>query len=198
VGIGPDRIEVSAAFIPGNSGSPIIHVPTGRVLGVATYLTKRHEEYGEKGSDSNVIRRYGYRLDSVKRWDPVNWVLFQGDAERVEKISQLTEDIFNFLESLQKKQTPHFATETLRKPAEDWRLTVSRRQLSLADRRNATQSFLSSLRFMVRTDMVAADSNLHYSFFRDKLQKERAARDELYKAFDSELARMQSNVLQPR
>jgi hypothetical protein len=116
----------------------------------------------------------------------------------VEKISQLTEDIFNFLESLQKKQTPHFATETLRKPAEDWRLTVSRRQLSLADRRNATQSFLSSLRFMVRTDMVAADSNLHYSFFRDKLQKERAARDELYKAFDSELARMQSNVLQPR
>jgi S1-C subfamily serine protease len=198
VGIGPDRIEVSAAFIPGNSGSPIIHVPTGRVLGVATYLTKRHEEFGEHGPDTNVIRRYGYRLDSVKIWEPVNWAVFQADAERVEKISQLSEDIFNFLESLQKKQQPNFATETLRKPAEDWRLTVSRRQLSLADRRNATQSFLSSLRFMVRTDMVAAESNLHYSFFREKLQKERVARDQLYKEFDSELARMSSGTMQAR
>jgi S1-C subfamily serine protease len=195
VGIGPDRIEVSAAFIPGNSGSPIIHVPTGRVLGVATYLTKRHEEYGENGGDTNVIRRYGYRLDSVKKWEPVNWQFFQADAERLEKISQLTEDIFNFLESLQKKKQPVFATETLRKPAEDWRLTISRRQLSLQDRKNATQSFLSGLRLMVRSDVVAAESNLHYSFFREKLQKERVARDQLYKAFDTELGRMSAPSL---
>ena len=45
VGIGPDRIEVSAEFIPGNSGSPIIHVPTGKVIGIATYLTRRYEEF---------------------------------------------------------------------------------------------------------------------------------------------------------
>ncbi len=173
-------------------------MPTGRVLGVATYLTKRHEEYGESGGPSNVIRRYGYRLDSVKSWEPVNWQAFQVEADRVEKISQLTEDIFNFLESLQKKQTPVFATETLRKPAEEWRQTISQRRLSLQDRRNATQSFLSSLRFMVRSDVVAAESSLHYSFFRDKLQKERVARDEMYKAFDTELARMSTSSLQAR
>jgi hypothetical protein len=195
VGIGPDRIEVSSAFIPGNSGSPIIHLPTGRVLGVATYLTKKHEEFGENGGPSNVIRRYGYRLDSVKKWEPVNWQVFQVEAERLEKISQLTEDIYNFLGALQKKQQPVFATDTLRKPAEDWRATISRRQLSLPDRRNATQSFLSSLRFMVRSDVIAAESTLHYSFFREKLQKERVARDELYKAFDTELARMSTNAL---
>lgn len=198
VGIGPDRIEVSSAFIPGNSGSPIIHLSTGRVLGVATYLTKKHEEYGENGGPSNVIHRYGYRLDSVKRWEPVNWQAFQVEAERVEKISQLTEDIFNFLESVQKKRQPVFATETLRKPAEEWRQTVSRLRLAPQDRRNATQSFLSSLRFMVRTDVVAAESSLHYSFFREKLQKERVARDELYKAFDTELARLSAPSLQAR
>lgn len=198
VGIGPDRIEVSSAFIPGNSGSPIIHLPTGRVLGVATYLTKKHEEYGENGGPSNVIHRYGYRLDSVKRWEPVNWQAFQVEADRVEKISQLTEDIFNFLESVQKRRPPVFATETLRKPAEEWRQTVSRVRLAPQDRRNATQSFLSSLRFMVRTDVVAAESSLHYSFFREKLQKERVARDELYKAFDTELARMSTSSLQAR
>ena len=45
VGIGPDRIEVSAEFIPGNSGSPIIHVKSGKVVGIATYLTRRSEEF---------------------------------------------------------------------------------------------------------------------------------------------------------
>ena len=45
VGIGPDRIEVSAEFIPGNSGSPIIHVKTGKVVGIATYLTKRRDQF---------------------------------------------------------------------------------------------------------------------------------------------------------
>lgn len=198
VGIGPDRIEVSSPFIPGNSGSPIIHLPTGRVLGVATYLTKKHEEWGENGGPSDVIRRYGYRLDSVKRWEPVNWQAFQVDAERIEKISKLTEDIFNFLEAVQHKKEPVFATEALRKPAEDWRQTISRRQLSPADRRNATQSFLSNLRFMARSDVVAAESALRYSFFKEKLQKERAVRDELYKAFDNELGRISAPSLQGR
>jgi S1-C subfamily serine protease len=41
VGIGPDRVEVDAPFQPGNSGSPIIHLKTGQVIGVATYLTIR-------------------------------------------------------------------------------------------------------------------------------------------------------------
>ena len=38
VGVGPNLVEVDAAFVPGNSGSPIIHLKTGKVIGVATYL----------------------------------------------------------------------------------------------------------------------------------------------------------------
>ncbi len=195
VGIGPDRIEVSSAFIPGNSGSPIIHVPSGRVLGIATYLTKGRDEFGNDSGKSEVIRRYGYRLDSVKQWEPVNWQGFQAEADQVEKISQLTQDIFNFLGSLERKKNPEFATDTLRKPAEEWRQTMSRRQLSAPDRRNATQSFLTSLRTMTRSDVVAAESRLHYSFFREKLQQERAARDELYKSFDTLIAHMSAPSL---
>ena len=195
VGIGPDRIEVSSAFIPGNSGSPIIHVPSGRVLGIATYLTKGRDEFGSDPGKSEVIRRYGYRLDSVKQWEPVNWQGFQAEADQVEKISLLTQDIFNFLEALERKKKPDFATDTLRKPAEEWRQTMSRRQLSAPDRKNATQSFLTSLRSMTRSDVVAAESKLHYSFFREKLQKERSARDELYKSFDTSIARMSAPSL---
>lgn len=37
-GIGPISVEVTAEFIPGNSGSPVIHKETGIVIGVASYL----------------------------------------------------------------------------------------------------------------------------------------------------------------
>lgn len=191
VGLGPDRIEVSSPFIPGNSGSPIIHVPTGHVLGIATYLTKERVE----GERSPVTRRYGYRLDSVKKWEPVNWGLFQADADQVEKISALTEDIFKFIDALDKNQKPNFATETLRKPAEEWRATLSKPRLSVPDRKNATQSFFSNLRNMVRRDVVAAETSLHYSYFRDKLQEERSARDALYKDFDTAITRMSAPSL---
>src|SRR3954469_10621004 len=69
VGIGPDRLEVTSPFIPGNSGSPIIHGPTGRVIGIATYLMSARDRFGGGGV---TVRRFGYRLDSVKTWEPVN------------------------------------------------------------------------------------------------------------------------------
>ena len=42
VGIGPNLVEVDAPFVPGNSGSPIIHLKSGKVIGVATYLTVKN------------------------------------------------------------------------------------------------------------------------------------------------------------
>ena len=45
LGIGPDRIEVSAEFVPGNSGSPIIHWKSGKVIDIATYLKTREQMY---------------------------------------------------------------------------------------------------------------------------------------------------------
>ncbi len=39
---GSDRalVEVDAKFVEGNSGSPIIHVKTGKVIGIATFALK--------------------------------------------------------------------------------------------------------------------------------------------------------------
>ena len=38
-GIGSNLVESDAQFVHGNSGSPIIDVKNGKVIGVATYLT---------------------------------------------------------------------------------------------------------------------------------------------------------------
>ncbi|MEA3209916.1 MAG: serine protease Do [Chthoniobacter sp.] len=182
LGIGPDRIEVSAEFIPGNSGSPIIHVATGRVIGIATYLTRRYEQF----AGNSVVRRFGYRLDTVSKWEPVNWPVFKAEADRLEQISALTQDVFDFLAALRKKENPQFATETLRRPATEWLSVVRKSRASEADRLRATQSFLGNLRSLVRADVAGADTQVHYAYFREELRKEREVRDKLYKSFDDE------------
>lgn len=76
VGIGPDRIEVDASFVLGNSGSPILLKSTGEVLGVATYLKiplffRGSSDTGTKEQPVtrlNEVRRFGYRLDTVSKW----------------------------------------------------------------------------------------------------------------------------------
>jgi hypothetical protein len=69
VGIGPDRIEVDAPFVPGNSGSPILLKSTGKVIGVATYMRIPRERKGGKSPFSlNEVRRFGYRIDTVAQW----------------------------------------------------------------------------------------------------------------------------------
>ena len=192
VGIGPDRIEVSAEFIPGNSGSPIVHVPSGKVIGIATYLTRRYEAFASADSKAGavVVRRFGFRLDSVKQWQPLNWTAFQNEAHTIEQISAVTGDVFDFLDALRKKQDPTFATTTLRRPAEAWLTTIRRPHLSEADRETATRSFLGSLRTLVQADVSAAQGRIRYAYFQNELRQEREVRDRLFKAFDDEAKAM--------
>jgi hypothetical protein len=200
VGIGPDRIEVTAPFIPGNSGSPIVHVPTGKVIGIATYLTKRYDEFSAENARTGkrevaTVRRFGYRLDGIEKWEAINWAAFHAEAEQLRQISALTEDVFDFLDCVRRNADPQFETETLRRPATEWLAGVRRTRVSEADRNRVTQNFLSSLRFMVRSDMTAAENRIRYTFFRERLRKEREVRDSLYKAFDNEVKQMTSPSL---
>jgi hypothetical protein len=65
-GTGPTEIESDAKFVEGNSGSPIIETPTGKVIGVATRATCRYSwtTYNTKFE----VRRFGTRIDNIT-WD---------------------------------------------------------------------------------------------------------------------------------
>src|SRR6185369_11606078 len=81
VGLGPNLVEVDAPFQPGNSGSPIIHLKTAKVIGVATYLTiRKYDSATREAVKAPIVRRFGYRLDSVKKWEPVTWPSFYAQA----------------------------------------------------------------------------------------------------------------------
>jgi len=52
-GIGPTFIEVDAPFLQDNSGGPIIHLKTGKVIGVAAYQVKNKYDM----DDAPISRR---------------------------------------------------------------------------------------------------------------------------------------------
>ncbi len=76
LGIGPNRIEVDAEFIQGNSGCPILN-SSNEVVGVATYalLHDDPEEWVSKGTRYREIRRFGLTLDHL-RWTDMPAGLF--------------------------------------------------------------------------------------------------------------------------
>lgn len=68
VGVGPREIEIDAAFVIGNSGSPVLD-RHGRVIGIATYLRdcRNDEDWSKKNTRFNGIRRFALRLLGT-RW----------------------------------------------------------------------------------------------------------------------------------
>lgn len=72
-----DRIETSAKFVPGNSGSPIVN-DKGVVVAVATYATFNPGDghnWVMAGTGFDKVRRFGVKLD-----DDITWVPFHPDA----------------------------------------------------------------------------------------------------------------------
>jgi S1-C subfamily serine protease len=101
-GIGPKLIEVDANFQPGNSGSPIVNLGTNEVVGVATYSETRRVEVEEHGrapgsnNSSNAApevekRWFGYRLDSVSKWESIDLAKWNAQGERIDKFRETSE-----------------------------------------------------------------------------------------------------------
>lgn len=68
-GIGPDKLEISAKFVPGNSGSPIVHNATGKVIGLVSYMMDLSDKTKwTKDSELSDIRRFGFRIDGDINW----------------------------------------------------------------------------------------------------------------------------------
>ncbi len=73
LGVGPDKLEVSADFISGNSGSPILSA-NRKVLGVATYVLSRTAapEFITTGTRFEKARRFGMRYDPNSQWNAIS------------------------------------------------------------------------------------------------------------------------------
>lgn len=100
-GIGPNLVEVDANFQSGNSGSPIVNLNTNEVVGVATYSETRRVEIesgaarapGTAGTSVPQVEKrwFGYRLDSVSKWEGIDLGRWNDQGERIDKFRETSE-----------------------------------------------------------------------------------------------------------
>ncbi len=183
VGVGPNLVEVDAPFKPGNSGSPIIHLKTGKVIGAATYLTIRKFDPATKQPVKDpIVRRFGYRIDSVKTWQPVNWQAFYAQAAQMETIEGLTDDLVKFINSLGSGKISS-NNPAIKNRIDAWAANKSRR-MSDRDRQALDQNFISFLKVTCQSDIIAAHSQLTYDYFQRSLTEQERGRKEIADIFD--------------
>jgi hypothetical protein len=186
-GLGPDLVEVTAEFVPGNSGSPIIHAKSGMVIGIATYLTVRDQKWLSGESKDAKVRRFGYRIDSVKQWQPVDWALFERDRLELQKVQQLTADLANLLRDM-KDGDIIFAAH--KNPAIAPHIRTFQEKVSTSSRINAADyaaavnTFLRFMRSASKQDVADANSRMRYDYFRRALTEENQVRALFVEIFD--------------
>jgi hypothetical protein len=85
LGIGPVRIEIDNPIYHGNSGGPVFHTKSGKVLGVVTEVMKvdmsndldKASFSSRNSAISGSMRYFGLRLDTIAAWVPIDSRRFQ-------------------------------------------------------------------------------------------------------------------------
>jgi len=183
VGIGPNLVEVDAPFVPGNSGSPIVHLPTGKVIGIATYLRIRKVN-NDKGSMDTEIRRFGYRLDTVPSWEALDWRVFDFQAAQLGKIESTSAQFIKLFEDAAAKRVSYsnFDDPGIRRALETYSRSMRGSRMSEADFNNVRRSLFGDLRRLAQFDINTFNSRAAYDYFRRAIEAEKKMRDDVCSA----------------
>jgi hypothetical protein len=187
-------VEVDAPFVPGKSGSPIIHLKTGKVIGVATYLIiKGYDPATRQAMREPRVRRFGYRVDSVKTWQPVNWNTFFAQAAQIEGIEKLTDDLAKVLMDLSRNRSINASAQTnpaIKTQIDWWTANTRRGGLGSRDSATADQNFIAGLRNISTGDILAARQHITYDYFVHQLTEQQQQRKGITDVFDQILQEM--------
>ena len=188
IGIGPKLVEVSAPFQSGNSGSPIIHLKSGKAIAVAQ-SGKVLKADPSAGRMNDEIRRFGCRLDGITKWEPVRFHHFHDEFETLQKVKARTRELLTFLMVLRNKQ--------LVDPAliNDPELKVLVRGLldtikanphtqDVALVRGVLTKFFRDLLAISEADIQQARRRIGYDFFKERLADEEQMRAPISQALD--------------
>jgi hypothetical protein len=188
IGIGPNRIEVSALIEHGNSGGPIIHLASGKVIGVATYAKTDELLAGGK-----KLRRFGYRLDSVRKWQAVDWSSFYAQADQMEKVERTSRELKQAHREIQlgsgygrRGRTYSYDSPEIRRALDNYYAAMAQSQ---REPNVAAKVLLQALRAANRNGVATAKANLTYDYFLRQLEQHKAERNQLIENLDRALLR---------
>jgi hypothetical protein len=187
LGFGPTFAEVDAAFDSTSGGSPIIHLKSGKVLGVATTVPIRnYPEQARQPGGVPPVHRLAVRLDTVKAWQPVTWMFFFAQAAEMQHIDDLTDALGGFYLDLARNRhaTPGLHTNPIVKSQiEAWTAANSLRatpQVALAN----DQALFTYLKTAARADLISERRRATFDYFQRDLAAQEQARNELLALID--------------
>jgi hypothetical protein len=87
--LGPQKVEISNPVYHGNSGGPIFHLKSGKVIGVVTEGLKvdtsdaldQASFQNRNSAIQGAVRYFGLRLDTVANWQNYTWARFENETE---------------------------------------------------------------------------------------------------------------------
>jgi len=158
-------------------------VPTGKVIGIATYLRIRKVN-NDKGSMDTEIRRFGYRLDTVPSWEALDWRVFDFQAAQLGKIESTSAQFIKLFEDAAAKRVSYsnFDDPGIRRALETYSRSMRGSRMSEADFNNVRRSLFGDLRRLAQFDINTFNSRAAYDYFRRAIEAEKKMRDDVCSA----------------
>ena len=202
---GHPRIEITAPVVKGNSGGPIIHVPSGTVVGLVTEAVINKLNFDElgvaasKAEDTAVpeISYFGHRIDSVSKWSGttveeylnqnsaltksteslINTTLFLADKTGWENDVKLTDAWKDYSKFLENVADKTSVTEYVNDMGVVVRrdVKVRRKSVSEADYQAAFAKFKRAIDWKIKNDQEALNKTKAVGF--RQVEKRNAAID---------------------
>jgi hypothetical protein len=201
-GLGPQLVEVDAKFVQGNSGSPIIHVKTGKLIGIATFATVRNVDLLSKDSQfDSGVRRFGYRLDTVQSWEQPTAGQFAAEAKTVKAVRKKTEYLYYLGRDLSNGHVSPAKYETsdspLRNLFTEFNSDVGGLHSDSLDPHESALSFIRALGYETQSDISPLRRQDFTWYHWHELEMDMQARTELKKAYDQMLSVAQARLDNP-
>lgn len=154
VGVGPEEIEVDAPIVEGNSGSPVLHLKSGSVLGVATRSQKDAKPtFTTKGTRFAEVRRFCARIEGTT-WSPYTWSDFAAEASLIESYAkhgdELTVLILEVVSGFLNPTGYDNTSVGIRSAVRAFIAAATSATITSADRMRAQAAFLRDVAFELR------------------------------------------------
>jgi len=174
-GLGPKVVEVTATFVHGNSGSPIISLKSGKVIGVATFAVKADEDWVNKGSGFENVRRFGTRIDNLtpESMKVLDISLYQKDMKILDDICNANQTCHNIIMDISKNRG--MLTAGLYQDNKEMQKAVQRWNDAISSPRFGT-SYMNALADMIKLTespaRIGKANKINYSFIGNEVKQQ--------------------------
>jgi S1-C subfamily serine protease len=119
MGVGPEKIEISNPIYHGNSGGPVFHTKSGKVIAVVTQALKvRADNEVDKASFANknsaitgAMRYFGLRIDTVPKWEAYDWGVFIQQTTFINNFHDVSRCLDSFMNGARYEQAHVASTD---------------------------------------------------------------------------------------